>query len=286
MERLTTDVLDVELLPAVGGRCHRIRAFGHDLIRRPPTVEVLDDDPFFWGWFPLVPWTNRVPDGRLRWEGQVIQLPPNYPDGSALHGQGYAASWTVVGEGDFELRHPGGDFPWPYVARQRWTAEGATLTLVLSVTNDGDEAMPAGLGIHPWWVADGGLEVHVPCHAAYRCEDGLAIGDPVPAPPVDGVVPWGTDHQFTALDRQEVGLRWPGHGLAATLAFSPTADHIQIAAFEDAGAVAVEPVTHAGDGHRRLEAGEPGAIDVLDPGATLTVEYHLSVSEEGGRGVG
>ena len=277
MERLISGPLDVELLPDVGGRCHRVRAFGRDLLRVPDDVSVLADDPFFWGWYPLVPWTNRVPGGRLRWKGAVVELPPNYPDGSALHGHAYTAPWTVVGPGDYEFRFSGGTFPWPYTARQRWSVDGPTLTQVLSVTNDADAAMPAGLGIHPWWVADGGLAVHVPSRAAYHCEDGLAIGPPVAADPVDGPVPWGTDHLFTALDRREVTLRWPDWGVEAVLAFSATADHVHLAAFEHAGAVAVEPVTHAGDGHRRLADGEPGAIDVLEPGRSLSVEYRLAV---------
>src|SRR3954463_2410896 len=212
MEHLASDVLDVELVPAVGGRCHRVRAFDHDLLRRPPDVAVLDDDPFFWGWYPLVPWTNRVPGGRLRWRGRIIQLTPNYPDGSALHGHAYAAPWDVVDEGAYEFRYSGGDFPWPYVARQRWSVDGPTLAQELSITNAGTDDMPAGLGIHPWWVAAGGLEVHVPSHAAYRCDDGLAFGEPVAAPPIDGAVPWGTDHLFCALDHNEVDLRWPGFG--------------------------------------------------------------------------
>lgn len=277
MERLTGDVLEVELLPEVGGRCHRLRAYDRDLLRRPDDVGVVQEDPFFWGWFPLVPWNNRVPAGKLHWRGSVIELPTNHPDGSALHGHGYAATWTVLAPGHYELRHEAGAFPWAYTAHQRWSVEGSALTQVLSVTNDGDRPMPAGLGIHPWWVADGGLEVTVPSRAAYRCEGGLAIGEPFPAPPLTGRVPWGTDHLFTSLDRQEVDLRWPEWGIEATLAFSSSADHVQVAADEDVDAVAVEPVTHAGDGHRRLEEGDSGAIDVLAPGASLAVEHRLSV---------
>jgi aldose 1-epimerase len=278
MEHLATDVLQVELLPEVGGRCHRIRAFGHDLLRVPPDPSVLVDDPFFWGWYPLVPWTNRVPGGLLRWRGSTIQLPPNYPDGSALHGHGYAAPWTPVAPGEYELRHDPDAFPWAYVARQRWSCEEATLRQELSLTNVGDGDMPAGLGIHPWWVAGGGLDVEVPSRAAYDCVDGLAIGAPHRAPSPSGPVPWGTDHLFTDLQAHEVALRWHGLGVQATLAFSTTARHVHLAAFEHADAVAVEPVTHAGDGHRRLDAGEPGAIDVLAPGDTLAVDYALTAA--------
>lgn len=283
---LTTDVLHVELLASVGGRAHRIRAFGRDLLRAPDDPATHAEDPFFHGWYSMVPWTNRVPDGRLDLpppEGGVVQLPSNYPDGSALHGHAVSAPWSVVEPGVFEFAYPaGGEFPWAYTATQRWAVDGvdgATLTQELSVRNEADTPMPAGLGIHPWWVADGGLEVHVPARAAYHCEDGLAIGPPHPTDdPPRGPVAWGVDHLFTDLAEHAVVLRWPEWDIQATLAFSPTADHLHVAAFERAGAVAVEPVTHAGDGHRRLRDGEPGAIDVIAPGETLSVTYRLTVS--------
>lgn len=282
VERMSSEELVVELLPAVGGRCHRVQAFGRDLLRVPEDASVLGEDPFFWGWYPLVPWSNRVPGAQLAWRGRHIHLPANYPDGSALHGLAYAAPWSVRAPGDYEFRYAGGAFPWDHTARQTWTVEGPTLTQVLTVENQSGQPMPAGLGIHPWWLADGRLEVHVPCRQAYDCRDGLAIGPPVPARPLAGPVPWGTDHLFTGLEANEVLLRWPDWDIEAVLAFSGPADHVHVAAFEHAGAVAVEPVTHAGDGHRRLEDGEPGAIDVLLPGATLSVEYRLTVRTAGG----
>jgi aldose 1-epimerase len=260
--------LDAEFLPKLGGRCSRIRAGGRDLLRTH------DEDQFFFGWYPLVPWSNRVPGGRMHWAGGVVQLPPNYPDGSALHGHAYAAPWEDDGR---VLRHAADGFPWDYTARQEWSIDGDTLTQRLSVANDSDTPMPAGLGIHPWFTADGGLTVEVPSRAAFHCEGGLAVGPPHPAPPVRGAVPWGTDHLFTDLAAHEVVLRWPDWGIEAVLSFSDTAKHVHLAAFEKAGAVAVEPVTHAGDGHRRLAEGEPGAIDVLAPGETLAVEYRLEV---------
>lgn len=278
MQRLDGDGVELELLPQLGGRCHRIRVGGHDLLRVPEEPSTAYADPLYWGWFPLVPWSNRVPGGLLVWRGRTIHLPPNEPGGSAIHGHGWAASWQVQGEGHFEMHHQAGDFPWTYRATQRWSLDGTTLSQELSVTNLSDEDMPAGLGIHPWWSAQAGFEVDVPSRAAYDSRSGLAIGEPEPAPPLRGRVPWGTDQLFTDLDDRSIGLRWPRWGITAELRHSASADHVQVAAFEELDAVAVEPVTHAGDGHRRLAEGRSGAIGVLPSGHSMSLHTELTIS--------
>ena len=60
---LRSDRLEVVLLPELGARIHRIRAFGHDLLRTPPDPRDHAADPFFWGAYPMAPWCNRAPAG-------------------------------------------------------------------------------------------------------------------------------------------------------------------------------------------------------------------------------
>jgi hypothetical protein len=42
----------------------------------------------------------------------------------------------------------------------------------------------------------------------------------------------------------------------------------------------VEPQTHAPAGVRRLQRGEPGALEILGAGATLALEIRLDLSAE------
>jgi aldose 1-epimerase len=110
IERLSSDVIQVEILPELGGRIHRVRAFGHDLLRTPPDVATQASDPFFWGCFPLVPWSNRVLGGRIEFGGRVVQVPCNFgPD--AIHGEASARPWDLTGPGSFTFA--GGRFGFP-----------------------------------------------------------------------------------------------------------------------------------------------------------------------------
>lgn len=284
VEHLGSDELEVELLPEVGGRVHRIRAFGFDLLRTPPDPRAHGSDPFFWGSYPMVPWCNRVPGGVIALGERRVVLPVNY-GGHAIHGEAYARPWQLVGD---QLIFAGGSFgfPWRYEARQRFTVSNDVFTLELSVANLGDDSMPAALGIHPWFNASTRLMLRVPADAVYRSDRaGVAVGVPVPPTPHEDLSRaarprWGLDSIFTHLLAREVSLHWPDVGVAATLRFTEDATHVAVAAFEDVGAVAVEPQTSASDAFGRLARAEIGAARLLEPGGTLRVTYSITVRPE------
>lgn len=272
----------VEILPEVGGRMHRLQAFGVDLLRTPPDPAVHAREPFTWGAYPMVPWCNRIPGGRFTFDGRDYELPVNFADGSAIHGEAYAAPWTVTGDGSLRF-DGGGAYPWPYHASMHVSVADSTVTLDLTVSNDHDAAVPLGIGWHPWWDARDGLAVSLPAHLVYRTEATLPVGDPVPVigdydlrelrPP-----PWGLDTTWTGLTEQRVTLHWAQSGITATVNFSSTADHVVVAAFEAMHAVAVEPQTHAPDGPGRLARNQPGAMTVVDAGAAIALHCIISFS--------
>jgi aldose 1-epimerase len=281
IQRLNNDAIEIEILPEVGGRLHRIRAFGHDLLRTPADPEMHVSDPFFWGCFPLVPWSNRVPNGRIVFRGRIVEVPCN--DGNtAIHGEAYARPWTVEDEGRLSFR--GGEFgyPWPYEARQQHSIDAHGWTLALTVTNTGDTEMPAGLGIHPWWAAGDGFDVAFPADLTFPLIDHIPSGPPEP---VTGLLdrrtlsrfPWGLDNIWTGLTEHRITMERPGIALSCSFTFTDAAGLITAASVEQNDAVAIEPVTHATDGFRLLAEGLPGAIGVLQPGETLGVTYTLSV---------
>lgn len=289
-QRLASDELSLEVLPEAGGRIHRLQAFGLDLLRTPADPAKHRREPFDWGCFPLVPWSNRVPGGRLAFRGETYQLPLNFGD-CAIHGEAYLRPWSVLEAGArLRLGFEGGGgrtpYPWPYRAEQAFTVEGRALSLEISVTNLGGGDMPAGLGIHPWFAAPSGLQVEAPLELAYPLRDQIPAGEPEPvAGKLDlrrlREVPWGLDNLWTGFTRFQVRLERPRDGIGLRWSFSPTADHLVLASFADLRSVAIEPVTHATDGFRRLEAGVSGGIGVLAPGETLAVLHVLEFGRTG-----
>ena len=141
----------------------------------------------------LLPWPNRVRDGRYPWAGKTQQLvlsePPRH---NASHGLARYAPWTVVEHGESHVvcaftvfTQPG----WPGVLHAqltyRLTDDGLHLTLEAS--NVGDADVPFGYGAHPYLTVgeDAVDEVQVTLPAASRLEvDDRLL--PVAISPVDG----------------------------------------------------------------------------------------------------
>lgn len=272
----------MELLPDIGGRIHAIRVGGADLLRTPDDVNSHVAEPLLWGSYPMVPWCNRIPFGELWFEGAAHRQPLNL-DTFAVHGRALAAPWRAIGSEVLEFLDAGdAGFPWPYRARQEFVVDGATMSLELSLENTGVTRMPAGLGIHPWFAAPNGLDVALPADLVYPSSGESPVGPPIAVAGdrdlrSSGNPRNGIDECWTGLTEQQIRLDRPD-GIQVTFSFTATADHVVLAAIGDLGGVAIEPQTHAVDGHGRRERSEPGGIAVLEPGDSLGVTYRIAVS--------
>jgi len=277
---LSSDALEVVVLPDVGARLHRLRAFGQDLLRTPNRAAVHEGDPFYWGAYVMAPWGNRLEARRTRFGSRWLNLPSNFPDGSAIHGQVYARPWQVREDGLLTI-HGGGDtWPWRYQVGLRLSVSGAELRIELELTNRDDEPMPAGLGIHPWFRRP----VRVAIHGASVFPNNLDPG--VRSQPVGGKfdlrvvreMPDDTDATWTALSEPAVELVWPQRA-KAIMRVEAAMTFIVAASPSTLDAIAVEPQTHAPHGLRRLLAGEPGGLTLLEPHETLSVVARLGFEQ-------
>ena len=79
---LKSAAVEVDILPEVGARLHRLRAFGRDILRAPANPEEHIRDPFFWGGYTMAPWCGRVDAGPLKVANRQLALRSNFRDGS------------------------------------------------------------------------------------------------------------------------------------------------------------------------------------------------------------
>jgi aldose 1-epimerase len=281
--------IEIEVYPAVGARLHRLRAYGHDLLRTPWDLRPHLDDPYFYGSYPMAPWCNRVAAGRSVVAGRTIDLPASFPDDTAIHGQVSRRPWEDAGDGRFVIAGGDDGWPWPYEVEQAFAIAGGALELAIRLTNRSDEPMPGGVGFHPWFraplrVAIAGASVHA---------SNLATA-PLPVA-VSGehdrrrleTMPDGLDATWTDLGEPPVVLDWPDVRIRATMTVTAPTRFIVAASPAGSDAVAVEPQTHAPDGIRRLRNGEPGGLALLEPGSTLELVMRLAferTADNGDRG--
>jgi aldose 1-epimerase len=271
--------IEVELLPDVGARLHRLRVFGHDLLRTPDDPAEHVRDPFAWGAYVMAPWCNRIDAAPTAVDGQLVALASNFEDGTAIHGQVYDAPWQVEQDATLRRRGGGDGWPWPYECTLRATIDGAVLLIEQSLTNLADGPMPAGLGLHPWFRRP--LDVRI--DARRVIPSNL---DPAARPePVAGLLdlramapmPDQLDAAWLDLGDPPVELRWPTLGVAASLrAHSDAGVWIVAASPHGLDAVAIEPQTHAPHGLSRYQHGERGGLFALASGAVLQLSISLA----------
>ncbi len=271
--------IEVELLPDIGARLHRLRIDGRDLLRTPDDPSAHLREPFRWGGYVMAPWCNRIAAARTEVNGQVVDLPSNFPDGSVIHGQVYDAPWQLGADGTLRIRGGGGGWPWPYEVTMRVAIEGAVLSIDQSLTNLADSPMPAGIGLHPWFLRP--LEVRINAETVNRSNlEADATAEPVSGPwdmRAMRPMPDDLDAAWPSPGDPAVELRWSDLGARASLSARSDADLYVVAASPSSlDAVAIEPQTHAPHGLRRLLSGAPGGLHLLAPGATMRLAIAMA----------
>jgi aldose 1-epimerase len=291
-ERIAFGDAVAEIAPAIGGslaafyrvadganrpRRDWLRAAGADAIAGGSALAMAS--------FPLLPWCNRLRDGRFEWNGRGVRLPPNR-DGSphTLHGIGWQRPWQVSGRTarSIELRcEDAGDGPWPFAfaATQRYALDADGLTVEVALRNTGRETMPAGIGHHPYLPhrREGAGTVVTAAVDAMWLSDAevmptvLSAGDPAVEALRSGmpIARFVLDNNFTGFGR-EARVDWPD-GASLRLEATPPLDFFVLYTPADDDVFVMEAVSNCTDWinlRERCGAAEVGGR-ALAPGETL-----------------
>ena len=104
----------------------------------------------------LVPWPNRTAGGRWSWNGAVQQLALSEPAaGNAIHGLLRHTFYEVVERSDDAITlharvAPQSGWPVPLAAQVRYAVSADGLAVTHTVRNLGADAVPFGVGAHPY----------------------------------------------------------------------------------------------------------------------------------------
>ncbi|MFD1721346.1 aldose 1-epimerase family protein [Amnibacterium endophyticum] len=136
----------------LGASLRRLRVGDLELIQQYPP----DALPSGGSGLVLVPWPNRVRDGRWTLDGRTQQLDLTDPSkGNAIHGLLRNTGYRVTDRSDSAITLSARVFPqhgWPFhletSVRYELTADGIAVTH--GVRNDGDGVAPVGVGCHPY----------------------------------------------------------------------------------------------------------------------------------------
>ena len=273
--------LRLDLAPQAGGAIARFTADGSiDLLRPTPPQAIASGRGNESSCYPLVPFSGRIANGRLVFDGTEIVLKPNWPDvRHPMHGDGWARPWTVTRSdgqsADIVYEHDGREgWPFRYRARQTYRLQGEALTVAMSIENLESRVVPAGLGLHPFFVRDADTELACRAQYVWRTDAEVLPIERIAVPHqwdfstsrrVDDVT---VDSGFEGWDGRAT-IRWPRAGLCLDMTATEPFRDIVIYIPPDRPYFCAEPVSHI-----------PGAIGStrLAAGATLAGEiaFHLS----------
>ncbi len=279
--------LSLALAPAVGGSIARFDLDRDGLpvpLMRPADLALAD--PLLAACFPLVPFSNRVRDGRFAFAGRKVTLPPNMPGQKhPLHGQGWRNGWRAetveAAFAELSYRHLADAWPWTYEARQTFALDAAGLSVTLSVRNLSDEVMPAGLGLHPYFPCGADTLLNARVGQVWTVDDEIM---PQALEPAAGrynlrqrrICGAGLDNGFEGWDGR-ARLTWPDRGVALDI-LSPLSSRLQVYAPPEGGLVVAEPVTNGNAALNAPPADWPRAGLVLlapDEQTHLDVRFDL-----------
>jgi aldose 1-epimerase len=281
------------IAPAVGGAIAAFEWNGAPILRPTRAQALAAGTVREFACYPLVPFSNRIANATLRWDGDAFALPRYLPaEPHAIHGNGWQRAWQIVeadsGHALLELVHePTGEHAreWPFAfrARQALALVDNALTLRLDIFNTGDTTFPFGLGWHPFFPRSAAMELEIRT-------GGVWLTDATRLPTQHAAVPpdWdfttprtiGTttvDNCFTGW-RTPAVVRWPERGLAVEVSADSACDHLVVFIPQDRDFIAVEPVTHMTDAFNRAAIGQQDTgTRLLAPQAGFSCTMRLSI---------
>jgi len=242
--------------------------------------------------FVLIPYSNRLRDGRFLFEGKSYQLRDG--DKHAIHGDVRDRPLSVREQAKdhvtlhFDSRNFANlNFPFPFVAHVSYVLEDNSLISRIEVINVGSHNMPAGCGFHPYFNrrlpgSTREVELQLAVKTVYPGKTPLPTGSAVPIEayqdfsrprPLD----FELDHCFAGWSRQAV-IEWPGTRITVRFEAEAPMEHVIVFSPPDKEFFAIEPVTNANDGFNLYAKGDANCgVVVLQPGESLSAGFRMQI---------
>ena len=241
--------------------------------------------------YPLVPYSNRIGDGRFRFEGVDYALRPNASISEhPLHGIGWLRAWTVTAATRnsvaLSMTHAcrGADdaeWPWTFAATQTIALDEHGLRMTMSVTNHDSRAMPAGIGMHPFFPKSPNMLLRFAVDAVWLNDERMLPRERCDVPPewnfASGrpLADLTVDNCFAGWARSAL-LTWPERHWALRLEASEAFNHLIVFTSPGRDSVAIEPVSHVNNAVNLAAARDDTGLVILAPGATLSGSFTLT----------
>ena len=296
---LNSGKASARLVPHAGGRVSALRLEGAS----GNVVDILHPypedffDPIRWakgGIYPLMPYSNRIAQAVVQVKSESFPLRP-HPDASphSLHGNAQAQAWQATqqssGSAILTLDSPAGSaWPWHYTARMRFELDASQLSVHLELRNVDAHAMPAGIGLHPYFR-------HNP--------SALLTYNATTLWPTTSEYLAGAPRELQADEKYAIPRHLPSGGLTdyvsgwngiavvdlpdgakLNMLADPVFGHLVVHRPDAPLYLCLEPVSHVADGFNLANQGVPDTgTQLLEPGESMSGTIRFSLVDSADR---
>jgi aldose 1-epimerase len=280
MVSLQAGALRCEIEPQLGGCISGLWLGDVPVLRSTPAGQLTSARQA--GSYPLVPFSNRMAQAALEWQGTRYPLVRNNGDEPhAIHGVAWQRPWRVLEQDE---RHallayahaPDPSWPFAFDCSQALRLREGALGMTLSLTNQSRHPAPAGLGWHPYFVKR--ERSRIAFEAMGRWEMG-ADKLPTVRKPAHGL---DADCAFLDVDHCFDGWDGVAHLRDERLRVRVRSNFSRLVVFtnDTRPYIAIEPVSHVNNAINLHAAGTPAealGLCVLQPGESLTAQCTIEV---------
>lgn len=257
-----------------------------DWLRPAAPAAVARGDARQMGCFPVVPYGNRIREGRFLFCGREVIESPAPETRHAMHGHGWRADWAVVERGEdrlvLEYQHAPSAWPWSYRARQSFALTPEALSVTLEIENLSDDLMPAGLGFHPFFPRTPDATVEAATAGVWLTDAEILPTEKTALPPgwdlAQGrrIAELALDNVFTGWSGSAM-IAWPERRARLALeASQPMLSFLVVRTPRERDYFCVEPASHCTDAINLAREGVPDTgLRVLAPGARRSATVTL-----------
>lgn len=280
MVAMESGALRCEIEPALGGCVAGLWLDGEPVLRSTPAAQLKSSRQA--GCYVLVPFSNRVGQAQLVWNGTQHPLVSNKPgEPHAIHGVGWQRPWAVLeSSGQYAMlsyeHRPDGSWPFAFDCSQTLRLRDNALEMTLALTNQAGEPAPAGLGWHPYFVKRSRSRISFDATGRWEMGDDKLPTVRKPARGLDADCGFlDVDHCYDGWDgmahlrdeRMHVRIR-------------SSLSRLVVYTNDTSGFIAVEPVSHVNNAVNLHAAGRPAeelGLRVLEPGESMMAQMTIEV---------
>ncbi|MCG2594487.1 aldose 1-epimerase [Ramlibacter sp. XY19] len=280
MIELKAGRLRCELAPELGGSIAGLWLDTLPVLRSTPAAQLTGARQS--ACYPLVPFSNRIGQATLVWQGTQHPLIRNNGDEPhAIHGVGWQRPWTVLDSDEASVMlayEHAADASWPFAFDCSHTLRlrPDALELTLALTNQAQQPAPAGLGWHPWFPKRPASRI------AFRAGGRWEMG--ADRLPTVRRISGGLEADCAVLDVDHCYDAWNGQAQLRdeelSIKLSSSLARLVVFTQPARDSIAIEPVSHVNNAVHLYAtgatAGELG-LQVLQPGESTMAQMTIGV---------